>query len=241
MDGFMRGLRLGRKGTPVATAQPAAPLPRAPTVQHHWLTIAVVRPGPASALPVTGARIVIRPFPRGATKPEEPVARGPTGIDGSFAVLLPAGRYAVYAQHEGEGKAVNVTLEHAGRATVPLESLGRRVVLSCEVTGQDGDPLANAVVDIRTIPAGTHAARQTTNDDGVADISLPPGAYEVRVGASLTRTYIEADTILRLVTEPQAPEPVTAPPVSKYAQRARAATSVIAHLDSESLREETWN
>jgi hypothetical protein len=190
---------------------------------------------------VSHARVVVRPFPRGATKPEEPVARGGCGADGTFAVSLPAGRYAVYAQHEGEGKAVTVTLEHAGRATITLESLGRRVVLSCEVTGPDGDPMPDATVDVRTVPGGTHAAREVTNEDGVAEIRLPPGAYEVRVGESVTRTYIEADTILRLSAERRAPEALATPPVSRYAQKVRAATSVIAPIDSESLRDETWN
>lgn len=241
MEGLIRGFGFGRKKEAALDEQPRAPLPRPPVVEHHWLTLAVARPGPAAPLPVSQARIVVRPFPRGASRPEEPVARGSTGADGSFAVLLPSGRYAVYAQHEGEGKAVTVTLEHAGRATVLLESLGRRVILSCEVTGPDGDPLPEATVDVRTVPAGTHAARETTNEDGVADLSLPPGAYEVRVGTTVTRTYIEADTILRLTAEPQTPEPAPTPPVSRYAQKARAATSVIAPLDSESLREETWN
>jgi hypothetical protein len=169
------------------------------------------------------------------------VARGATGPDGSLALSLPAGRYAVYAQHEGEGKAVTVTLEHAGRASIMLESLGRRVTLSCEVAGQDGLPLSEATVDVRTVPAGTHAAREITNEDGIAEISLPPGAYEVRVGETVTRTYIEADTILRLTAETRPADALASPPVSRYAQRARAATSVIAPLDSGSIREETWN
>ncbi|HUR68759.1 MAG TPA: carboxypeptidase-like regulatory domain-containing protein [Candidatus Thermoplasmatota archaeon] len=237
----MRGLGFGRAKKEATPPEPAPPLARPPSVAHHWLTISVARPGPAAPLPVSHARVVIRPFPRGASKPEEAVARGATGPDGSIAVSLPAGRYAVYAQHEGEGKAVTVTLEHAGRAMLTLESLGRRVILSCEVTGPDGDPVPDATVDVRTVPAGTHAAREVTNDDGVADVHLPPGAYEVRVGDTITRTYIEADTILRIMAERQAPEAVAAPPVSKYAQRARAATSVIAPLDTGAVREETWN
>lgn len=243
MEGLKRGFGFGRRkpAAAVVAAEPALPLPRAPAVAHHWLAIDVARPGPAVPLPVSQARVVVRPFPRGATKPEDPVARGATGPDGSFSVSLPAGRYAVYAQHEGEGKAVTVTLEHAGRATLVLESLGRRVTLTAEVTGPDGDPMPDATVDVRTVPSGTHAGRHVTNDDGVAEISLPPGAYEVRVGTTITRTYLEADTILRLTAEPEAPEPIVAPPVSKYAQKARAATSVIAPLDSSSLRDETWN
>lgn len=244
MEGRSRVFPWGRRKEAQAAyvaEKPAAPLPRAPTVAHHWLAIMVARPGPVSPLPVAEARVVVRPFPRGAAKPEEPVARGATGADGSFSVSLPAGRYAVYAQHEGEGKAVTVTLEHAGRATLLLETLGRRVLLMAEVTGTDGDPMPDAVVDVRAIPSGTHAARQTTNDDGVAEISLPPGAYEVRVGTTVTRTYLEADTILRLTAEPEAPEAPATLPVSRYAQKVRAATSVIAPLDSASLRDETWN
>ncbi len=72
-------------------------------------------------------------------------------------------------------------------------------------------------------------------------MALPPGAYEVRVGATVTRTYIEADTILRVTADPKAAEPLQTPPVSKYAQKARAATSVVAPLDHSSVRDETWN
>lgn len=237
----MRGLRLRRQKADAATSQRAlAPLPRAPIVPHHWLTLAVVRPGPAAPIPVPGARIVVRPFPRGAARPEEPVARGATSAEGSFAVSLPPGRYAVYAQHEGEGKAVTVTLEHAGRATLVLESLGRRVALHVEVTGIDGLPLADAAIEIRTVPTGAHAAAALTNDDGAAEIPLPPGAYEVRVGGVVARTFLEADTIVRLTAAPQTTEMAAPLPPSKYAQRARAATASIAQLDP-TVRDETWN
>lgn len=240
--GGLLGWGRGRQKAQTAPAStPTAPLPRTPSVAHHWLTLAVVRPGPAAPIPVPASRVVVRPFARGATRPEDPVARGTTGPDGTFSVSLPAGRYAVYAQHEGEGKAVTVTLEHAGRATLVLESLGRRVTLSVEVQDRDGGPLPDATVDVRTIPAGTHAARAVTNDDGAVDVPLPPGAYEVRVGETITRTYLEADTILRVTADPRAPEPLQAPPVSKYAQKARAATAVVAPLDNSSVRDETWN
>lgn len=241
MEGLLRGLGIGRRPADAPRHVGTAPLPRAPSVQHHWLTIAVVRPGPAAPLPVPHARVVVRPFPRGAPRPEEPVARGATSADGTFAASLPAGRYAVYAQHEGEGKAVTVTLEHAGRATLVLESLGRRVVLSVEVNTREGEPLPDTPVEVRTVPAGTHAARATTNEDGVAEITLPPGAYEVRVGANVTRTYIEADTILRVTSTPGTLVEIPAPPVSKYAQKARAATATVAQLDMSATREETWN
>lgn len=240
-----RGLRLGRSKEADAVApQPAAPplsLPRAPTVAHHWLTIAVVRPGPAAPIPVAGARVVVRPFPRGASRPEEPVARGSTSADGSFAASLPPGRYAVYAQHEGEGKAVNVTLEHAGRATLALDSLGRRVKLTVEVNGLDGCPLPDAAIEIRTVPAGTQAARAVTDLDGAAETALPPGAYEVHVGGVVARTFVEADTIVRVTAAPMPLKLAPTPPVSKYAQRARAATATVAPLDAGSVREETFN
>lgn len=241
MEGLKRALPWGRREKVAPAPQPAAPLPRQPVVPHHWLTVAVVRPGPVAPLPVVGARVVVRPYPRGAARPEDPVARATTGPDGTVALFLPAGRYAVIAQHEGEGRAVTVTLEHAGRATLPLESLGRRVVLTVEVCGEDGNPLPDAAVDVRTVPTGTPAAHATTDDDGVAALTLPPGAYEVRVGDAVVKTFIEADTVLRLTAVPAAHEAPPQPPVSRYAQKARAATSVVALLDSQGLREETWN
>lgn len=245
MAGLTRALRLGRhKETPAPASTPASiapPLARTPSVPHHWLTLAVVRPGPAAPIPVAGARVVVRPFPRGAARPEEPVARGTTSPDGSFAALLPPGRYAVYAQHESEGKAVTVTLEHAGRAQVVLESLARRANLSVEVHGLDGLPLPDANVEIRTLPSGGRVAHARADADGVAHVSLPPGAYEVHVCGTTTRTYLEADTTIRVTAEPHALETAAPPPVSRYAQRARAATAVIAPLDATNVRDEQWN
>lgn len=246
MSGRKLGLPWPRRSgeaapAPAGPLPPAAPaLPRPPVVEHHWLTVAVVRSGPAQPLPVGDARVVVRPFPRGAQRPGEPVARGSTGHDGSFALLLPAGRYAVSATHGGEGRAVTITLEHSGRAMLVLESLGRRVVLTVEVAGPAGEPLAEATVDVRTVPGGTHAARGVTDERGVAAIHLPAGAYEVRVGGSAAKTYLEADTLLRLTAEPAPPEPA-APAVSRYAQRARAATSYVAPLDIANVREDSWN
>ena len=243
----MRGLRLRRrKEEPSAPSAPDAPplpppLPRAPSVAHHWLTIVVVRPVPGSAVPAAGARVVVRPFFRGQSRPEEPVARGTTAPDGAFSVSLPAGRYAIYAQHEGEAKAVTVTLEHAGRATLALESVARRAKLEVHVTGFDGAPLADATVDVRAVPTLAEAARAATGSDGIARLLLPPGAYEVRVGGASARTFVEADTTIRLAAEPSLPERTLEPPMSRYAQKARAATSVVAPIDVESVRAEVWN
>lgn len=240
-----RALRLGRrKEAATLPAEPSlvsAPLPRPPTVPHHWLTIAVVRSGPAAPIPVAGARVVVRPFPRGASRPDDPVARGSTGPEGTFAASLPPGRYAVYAQHESDGRAVTITLEHAGRAQLTLESLARRATLSVEVQGLNGLPLADARVDICAHPAGTHVAHALADDDGVATLKLPPGAYEVRVGGALARTYVEADTTLRITAEPQPGASTTPAPIGKYAQRARAATAVVAPLDATNVRDEVWN
>lgn len=248
MEGLVRGLRLRRRkeAQPEPPAEAAAP-PSAPVaarpraVQHHWLTVAVVRPGPESSVPVSGARVVIRPFFRGAARPEEPVARGTTAADGTFAASLPAGRYAVYAQHEGESKAVTVSLEHAGRATLVLESQARRAALEIHVTGLDGAPLVGAAVDVRAVPTLAQVARAATDAAGVARLALPPGAYEVRVGGASARTFLEADTSIRLAAEPAYVEPAAEPPMSRYAQKARAATSVVAPLDPEAVRPDVWN
>lgn len=240
----MRGLRLrrGKGNAPAEPTAPAAPpLARAPAVQHHWLTVAVARSGPAAPIPVAGARVVVRPFPRGAPRPEEPVARGTTGSDGSFAASLPPGRYAVYAQHEGEGKAVNVTLEHAGRATLVLESLARRATLTIEVHDVAGEPVVDAPIEVRAIPSGTHAVRVVTTEEGLAEVALPPGAYELHVGGTVTRTYLEASTTVRVTAEPLPLDAPLAPPLSRYAQRARAATATVAPLDASSIRDEQWN
>lgn len=241
MEGLIRVLRFGGRREPAAPPLPAAPLPREPVVQHHWLSVVVVHPGPIAPVPAPGARVVVRPYPRGAPQPEEPVARGTAGPDGSFALLLPQGRYAVTAHHEGEARAVTVTLEHAGRATLVLENLSRRVALTVEVTGEDGLPLPATPVDVRTLAGGTHAARETTDDDGVAVLQLPPGAYEVRVGGTTTRTFVETDTTLRLTATPAPVEPAPGPAVSAYAQKARAATSIVAPLDTSGARDEVWN
>ncbi|HVM44637.1 MAG TPA: hypothetical protein VM582_01780, partial [Candidatus Thermoplasmatota archaeon] len=205
------------------------------------LGVAVVRPGPSAPIPVAGARVVVRPYPRHAARPEDPVARGATGPDGTFSASLPPGRYAVYAQHEGEGRAVTVSLAHAGRARLSRTSVARRATLTVEVNGLDGEPLPDAAVDVRAHPSGAHAARIVTNDDGVAHVALPPGAYELHVGGAATRTYLEADTVVRVTAEPHPLEGAAPPPLSRYAQRARAATATVAPLDGGAIREEVWN
>ncbi|HET6403460.1 MAG TPA: hypothetical protein VFH78_02335, partial [Candidatus Thermoplasmatota archaeon] len=171
---------------------------------------------------------------------EEPVARGATSDDGTFAALLPAGRYAVYAQHEAEGKAVTVTLEHGGRALLVLESLTRRATLTVEARGLDGMPLSRARVEVRALPSGAVATSLDTDDDGVAQATLPHGPYEVRVGEAVTRTYLEADTLVRVVAE-EPPPAEALPPMSRYAQNARAATAVVAPLEHARVRDEVWN
>jgi hypothetical protein len=174
-------------------------------------------------------------------RPEEPVARGTTAPDGTFSCSLPAGRYAIYAQVDGEGKAVTVALHHAGRATLVLESLARRAKLEVHVTGIEGTPLANATLDIRAVPTLAQVARLATDAQGCARIALPPGAYEVRVGGTSARTFLEVDTTLRLAAEPLEQADLAPAPVSRYAQRARAATSVVAPLDGGAVRDEVWN
>lgn len=228
-------------GAPPAPAPVLPPLPRPQGIAHHWLTVVVARPGPAAPVPVAGARVTVRAFPRGAPRPGDPVARGTTGADGSVALQLPAGRYAVSAQHGGEARVVTVTLEHGGRALLLLEAPGRRVTLTVEAFTPDGRPLPHAVVDVRTSPAGTPAARGHADERGVLSLPLPPGAYEVRVGDASARTYLEADTRLRLTAEPAPADARQPPPVTPYAQRARAAATHVAPLDPSSVRHETWN
>lgn len=218
----------------------APPLPRPPAEPHHWLTVVVARPGPAAPVPAAGASVVVRPFPRGAARPLEPVARVTASADGSVALCLPEGRYAVSARHEGEGRAVTLTLEHAGRALLLLEALGRRAVLTVEAADAAGAPLSNAVVAVRAVPTGTQAGSATTDERGVASLQLPPGAYEVRVGETVAKTYVEADTLLRLTAE-AAPDPAAPPSPSRYAMRARTATSYVAPFDVAGVRDDVWN
>ena len=217
-----------------------APLPRPIAVEHHWLTLLVARPAPAGPVPVPGARVIVRPWPRGAARPADPVARGSAGADGTVALSLPAGRYAVTATDGEEARAVTVTLEHAGRAVVLLESVGRRVVLTAEVRSPADGPLVGAPVEVRSSPGGALAAEGTTDERGVVNLLVPTGAYEVRVGTTVAKTYVEADTILRLSAE--APR-VEAPPVrvSKYAQRARLAVAYVSPFDVQCVRDDMLN
>lgn len=221
-----------------ATCQPTFPRPQA--VPHHWLSVLVARPGPHDPVPVPDARVVVRPFPTGATRPGEVVARGTTGPDGTVSLLLPEGRYAVAARDGEDGRNATITLEHAGRALLLLESLGKRVVLTIEASTFDGRILADAAVDVRTVPTGSVAARSVTDADGVCNLKLPPGAYEVRIGATAAKTYVETDTLLRVSADPAGVTP-EAPPDTKYAQRIRAATNYVATYDVEAVREDLWN
>lgn len=224
---------------PVVEPTPAPPLPRPASLPHHWLTLLVARAGPHEALPAPDARIVVRPYPAGSTRPGEPIARGTTGADGALALLLPAGRYAVAAAHQGDGKCVTITLEHAGRATLLLEAAGRRVTLTVDASGPDGRALANADVELRALPGGTVATRGVTDERGLAPLRVPPGAYEVRIGDASARTYVEADTVLRLAVGSASPS--LAPLETGYASKVRHATTYTARFDPEAVRDDVWN
>lgn len=231
------GRRKGEEGEPqpAAAAATAPPLPRPATTEHHWLTVVVARHGPAGPVPVPGARLLVRDYPGG-----QPVARGTADADGIFTLLLPAGRYSVAATHEGAGRAVTVTLEHAGKATIVLETYARRVTLTVDAASPRGEPLSGATIEVRTSTGNTLVARATADEVGVASMDVPAGAYEVRVGATAVRTYVEADTLLRVTAEPAfAP----APPVvdNKYAQKIRVATQYAAPFSVAHVRDDGLN
>ena len=230
---------------PAATARIAPPLAREPdAAPHHWLTIIVARHGPVGPVPLPGARVVVRAYPRGAAAPGAPIGRGTTGPDGTLALLLPAGRYAVAASHERDARAVTVTLEHAGRALLTLESLARRVALTIEAARPDGFALTNAPVEVRAAAGGAIVERGATDDTGVATLGVPPGAYEVRVGGATVRTYVEADTLLRMTADAAPADGAIAselPPITPYQQKVRAATQYAAPYAVANVRDEGWN
>lgn len=217
-----------------------ATFPRPSTVPHHWLSILVARPSPHDPVPVEGARVIVRPFPTNSTRPGDIVARGTTAPDGTVTLLLPEGRYAVAARHDEDGRNVTITLEHAGRALLLLESLGKRITLTIEASTFDGRALPEAPVEVRTVPTGSIAARGVTDDRGVASLAVPPGAYEIKLGATYAKTYAEADTLIRLSADPNGVE-VEAQPSTKYHQKVRAATNYVAPYDVEAVRDDLWN
>src|SRR5439155_25301786 len=116
------------------------------------------------------------------------------GPGGTLELQLPAGRYAVSARAGEDGRVVTVTLEHAGRALLLLEGLGRRVTLTVEVARNDGRALGGAEVEARATPAQALPARAITDERGIAHIDGPPGADEVRLGGTTVPTYAEAGT-----------------------------------------------
>ena len=245
------GAKDGASAAPAAAAAPAAstariapPLAREPdAAPHHWLTIIVARHGPVGPVPLPGARVVVRAYPRGAAAPRAPIGRGTTGPDGTLALLLPAGRYAVAATHERDTRAVTVTLEHAGRALLTLESLARRVALTIEAARPDGFALTHAPVEVRAAAGGAVVERGATDDTGVVTLGVPAGAYEVRVGGASVRTYVEADTLLRMTAEPAAADAAEADvqPITPYQQKVRAATQYAAPYAVANVRDEGWN
>lgn len=232
-----------------AAMRPVAPIPRAPdTRAHHWLALLVARHGPAGPVPVPGARVIVRAFPRGATRPGAPVGRGTTNAEGTLTLLLPEGRYAVSATSDGDARIVTVTLEHAGRATLVLESLQARVMLRIEATRSDGEPLAQARVEVRAAAGNALVVDGTTDEAGHLSVTVPRGAYEVRAGAARVRTYVEAATTLRITADDDAPAGASgsdarpAPSqLSPYAQRIRHATHYAAPYQVHNVRDEGWN
>lgn len=228
---------------PASSPPRAPPLAREVSPAHHWLSVVVARHGPAGPVPVAGARIVVRPYPRGATSPGDPVGRGTTSAEGSLALLLPPGRYAVAATHDGDSRVVTVRLEHAGRAVLVLESRARRVALRLEVARPDGFALGHAPVEVRTVTGGALVERGETDETGIASLHIPAGAYVVHVGDARVRTYVEADTVLRIAADaaPEARLASGGPTAHPYAQRVRAATQYAAPFDLAAVRDEGWN
>ena len=184
---------------PPPPPRPAPPLARPQAkVRHEWLTVTVARATPRGPIPLSDARVVVRPWPLGDARPGDPLARATTGPNGAATLLLPTGRYAVSATHGGQTKAVALTLDHAGRAHVLLDSAARLAALAV-----DGAP-PGAEVQARDARDGGLRAALRADDHGFALLPLPPGTYDVAAldasgePVSAARVTLLADTRLHL-------------------------------------------
>lgn len=227
----------------LASVEPAAraaerTFPRPARIAHHWLTVTVQRAGPAHETPIVGARVVVRAHPLGELRPGEPVARGITRADGTAAFLLPPGRYSVAARESGGVRAATVVLDRAGGVTLALEDLHQRVGLHVQVDRTDLGAVVRARVEVRSLPTERLVAEAVTDAHGVADFTLPPGAYEVRVGEAKARTFLEANTVLRLAAD-RARQPRRQP--SAYSMQARQAVNYVQRFELGALRDDGWN
>lgn len=226
---------------PAPEALPSAPPQerlRPPSLRHHWLTISVSHPGPTRSIPAPGARVVVRAYSDDRSRAGPPVARGVTRADGAVAFLLPPGRYFVVARDGGSARAATIEVDRPGHASLLLEEFGRRVELIIEAVHDDGQPLMDAAVDIRLDHNGAEVMTALTDEHGVATFDLRPGAYRIQVGEATARTFLDADTRLRI--HGASPKPPTRLPTT-YQLQARQAVNYVQEFELARLRDEGWN
>lgn len=114
----------------------------------------------------------------------------------------------------------------------------RRVRLVVEASREDGSVLADARVSIRHGGDGRVVAEEGTDERGIAEVFLPPGSFEIFVGEAKVRTFLDVDTLVRVVAENRLPPP---PAPSRYQLQARQALGYVQDFEPGRLRDDGWN
>lgn len=225
-----------RSGEPASRPEPDAPAPlaRRAAPAHLRLTVLVANRPTGAALP--GARLAVRPLEPLRDWPEGREARAVARADGTAALLLPRGRYAVRIEHERLRKCITLTLERDGRATIWLDAPTVRAHLVVDARRADGSPLARAPVEVRAARADALLALPLTDEAGAASLWLAPGDYDLRVGAVLRRVRLRADGVVRLDELPLLPAPA---PETPLVRRAREGAADLHRLPRPSM--DHWN
>jgi pimeloyl-ACP methyl ester carboxylesterase len=134
----------------------------------------------------------------------ETVAGSVTGAEGGYAVELPVGE-TTEATYEFHADTATHQTDVESLTVGSGETVVHDVTLDPEpgsLTGQvtvDGDPVADATVQVEDITAAEQVATVTTGGDGTYAVTLAPGAYEVEAHiaghqpASGTATVTPAD------------------------------------------------
>lgn len=166
------------------------------TFVYDETTVTVVEP--------TGTEGTVRGFAKDATGTPLPgvsivLAGGAgsisTAANGSYAIVAPAGTYAIWANKTGyTGDTDTATIEIGMTSWVNFTLTSVQTTVSGTVKDADGDPIAAALVQVKDA-AGSTVGQDTTDPQGNYSILLAPGTYNITVTATGYEPYTAAITV----------------------------------------------
>ena len=203
-------------GLPPAVLNLAAPKP---CTEHRYRLVAdpnfegvtlTGHVGDALGGPIEAAEVVVRALGT-ATRPGylAPPFATATDVEGNFALVLPAGRYAVSASFPGyatAGKSIDLGQEVSKPAHVELQLVGGATIAGRVLFTDDRSPVAYASIRVWPATSGEPYVNHGAAADGVSAIDgsfriegLSPGRWMLAASTheGATQTPIEVDVALR--------------------------------------------